>query len=151
MLCYVIFFNLWRIATRHPPGSVFPCSRPTWMQSVSKRGACDCGEEDVLILNKLLYTCVSRIADKHGSFDRIHQMVPMWPPSNTWFLGPTNLNIRGLAGSRWVLPCIFLYYVVAWRSGGIVRRMNKVTLYVDWAWLVLGWLIVFGWVHHFVM
>ena len=33
-------------------------------------------------------------------------------------------------------------YLTAWRSGSIVRHVNRVTL--CWAWWVLGWVTVFG-------
>ena len=37
--------------------------------------------------------------------------------------------------------------LVAWRSGGVVRRMNEVTP----RWLVLAWVTVFGRVCHVSM
>jgi len=37
-------------------------------------------------------------------------------------------------------------WLAVWRSGSVVRRLNKVTL--RWARLVLGWVTVFGRVYH---
>jgi len=45
--------------------------------------------------------------------------------------------------SHWLLTVLVdIEGLVAWHSGSIVHRMNKVTLH--WAWLVLGWMTIFG-------
>jgi len=44
---------------------------------------------------------------------------------------------------------ISAYWLAAWRSGSIVRRMNEVAL--RWARLVQGWVTVFGLVYHLGM
>jgi len=65
------------------------------------------------------------------------------PPSNTWFLGPSQVNIHSMTiGPANFAGLTVVRVSVAWRSGSVVGCINKVTLCR--ARLVLGWVTVFG-------
>jgi len=68
-------------------------------------------------------------------------------PSHSIFTGQmlflmANLQCRSTEGSYWCEILRTLVKLAVWLSGIVVRRMNKVTL--RWAWLVLGWVTLFG-------
>jgi len=50
---------------------------------------------------------------------------------------------------RSVSQPLLCFKLAAWRSGSMVCCINKITL--RWAWLVLGWVTVFGQVYHIGM
>jgi len=70
----------------------------------------------------------------------------MWPSSHLLELSTLFLQLYSTPPPLFGRKTIPVFDVAVWRSGNGIGRIYEVTLRL--AWLVLGWVTVFGQTHH---